>query len=121
MGSLITWPVEWLARQFGGRRARALQAALGDARFVDATEWARLNRISREEAQDELERGVRSGYLERMFLYEGADSPVTFVVPEARLDTLIQLSEIGDFSEEEDRQLVVSRFRSRAVYVASTK
>lgn len=119
MISWLTWPVEWLARPLSRWRVRKIQRALGDARYVDAQEWARLNGISREEAQQELERAAREGVLKKMFLYEGGDSPITFVVPESRLGTRVQLSETGYFGEDEDRELLVSKHRSRPVYVAA--
>ena len=119
MISWLTWPVDWLLGRLSNRRVRKIQEALGDARFVDAQEWARLNGISREEAQQELEQAARAGILKKMFLYEGADSPITFVVPESRLETPIQLSETGYFGEDDDRELVVSKYRSRPVYVAA--
>jgi hypothetical protein len=117
MISWLTWPVDWLLGWLSNRRVRKIQKALGDARFVDAQEWARLNGISREEAQQELERAERAGILKRMFLYEGADSPITFVVPESRLGKPVHLSETGYFGEDDERELVVSRHRSRPVYV----
>jgi hypothetical protein len=119
MSSWLSWPADWLARRLTRKRAESISRALRGTSFVDAKEWARLNEISPEEAHEELERGVKVGILARAFLYEGADSPITFVVPEDRLDTPVRLSEIGDFSEEEDRDLVVSRFRSRPVYVST--
>ena len=117
MISWLTWPVEWLTGRLSNQRVRKIQEALGDARYVDVQEWARLNGISREEAQQELEQAARAGILKKMFLYEGADSPITFVVPESRLGTPVQLSETGYFGEDDDRELVVSKYRSRPVYV----
>jgi hypothetical protein len=119
MISWLTWPVEWLTRRLSKRRVLKIQEALGDARYVDAQEWARLNGISREEAQQELERAARAGLLKQMFLYEGEDSPITFVVPESRLGTPVHLSETGYFGEDDDRELMVSKHRSRPVYVAA--
>lgn len=123
MISWLTWPVDWLVQFFIGWRVRKIKKALEqeEARFVDAKEWAKLNHISAEKAERELERGVKSGILEKMFLYEGSDSPITFVVPETRLDKPVWLSELGDFSEEADREVLVSSFRSRPVYVAAGK
>jgi len=118
MISWLTWPIDWLARELSVRRLKELQGALGDSVYVDVKEWARINHISTKQAQQELERGVKSNILKKMFLYEGDDSPVTFVIPEERLDTSIKLSELGCFGEE-DRELLVSRFRSRPVYVRS--
>jgi hypothetical protein len=119
MTSWFTWPVDWLARRLSGERVQQIQEALSEDRFVGTQEWAQLNRISPDEAEQELERGVKSGILKKMFLYEGSDSPITFVVPEVLLGRRVRLSDIGDFSEEEDRELLVSRNRSRPVYVAA--
>jgi hypothetical protein len=119
MTSWLTWPVDWLARKLSERRIEEIESALSDARYVDETQWARLRHISKDEAREELEMGVKAGALEKMFLYESADSPITFLVPENLLDKPIRLSEFGDFSESEDRQIVVSRLRSRPVYVAA--
>ena len=117
MTSWITLLADRLARGRGRRRMEDIQEALGEAGYVDALEWARLNRMSPEEAEEELERGVRIAILKKMYLYEGADSPITFVVPETHLDTMVRLSEIGYFGGDEDRELLVSKYHSRPVYV----
>lgn len=119
MISWLTSPVDWLARKLSQRRAQEIESALGDARYIEPEEWARLNGISLQEAKEELERGVKAGALEKMYLYEGEDSPTNFLVPESLLDKPVRLSEIGDFSEDEDREVVASRYRSRPVYVAT--
>jgi hypothetical protein len=90
---------------------------LGEAGYVDAEEWARLNRISREEAEEELERGVKSAILKKMYLYEGPDSPITFIVPEDHLGKTVRLSEVGFFGGDEDMEVLVSKYQSRPVYV----
>lgn len=120
MTSWLTWPVEWLAQRFSHRHLSELQEKLGDARYIDADEWARLNNIDKKQAEDELESGVKSGVLQKAYLYEGHDSPVNFLVPESLLGKPIKLSDIGFFDEDEDREVVASRLRSRPVYVAST-
>jgi hypothetical protein len=118
MTSWLTWPIDWLARELSVRSLKELQGALANSVYVDVNEWARINHISKRQAQLELDRGVKGNILRKMFLYEGGDSPVTFVIPEERLDAPIKLSELGCF-EGEDRELIVSRFRSRPVYVRS--
>jgi hypothetical protein len=120
MISWLTWPIEIIARLLSRRRVDQIREELRDARYMDAAEWAKLHHIEEPAAEQELERGVRAGFLKKMFLYEGNDSPINFLVPETTLDKTIHLSEIGDFSEEEDRELTVSRLRSRPVYVAAT-
>ena len=116
----LTWPVEWLARRFSHQHISEINKKLGDARYIDSAEWARLNNITKQQAEDELESAVNEGILEKAFLYEGHDSPVNFLVPENLLGTPIRLSDIGVFDEEEDREVIASRLRSRPVYVAAS-
>jgi hypothetical protein len=120
MTSWLTWPVEWLARRISHQRALELQKKLGDARYIDVDEWARLNNIDKKQAEEELENGVKSGVLQKAYLYEGHDAPINFLVPERLLDHSIKLSDIGFSDEDEDRELLVSRVRSRPVYIAAT-
>ncbi len=119
MISWLTWPVDWLARKLSRRHVEEIQKALGDARYVEPEQWARLNDISPDEARDELERAVKAGVLEKMYLYEGGDAPTNFLVPEALLDKPIKLSEFGYSGEEQDNEVVASRLRSRPVYVST--
>ena len=121
MTSWFTWPLdqltEWLYRRREDRLATALRE--GEVRYLDAEGWARLLGTDEEEAHLQLEAAVRDGILKKAYLYEGGDSPISFVVPETLLDKPVRLSDIGDFSEETDREILVSRFRARPVYVAS--
>lgn len=125
MVSWITWPVERLAGWLSDRRVRKIQKALRkDERYVDAQRWASLNGISREAAQQELERAEHAGVFKKMFLYEGSDSPISFIVPASWLGRRIRLSEIGYFGDDEgtdveDREVVVARSRTKPVYVAA--
>jgi|SRR5215470_5035827 len=120
MISWLTWPVELIAKLLSRRRVDQIRKELTDERYVDAVEWAKIHHIEESAAEQELERGVKAGVLKKMFLYEGSESPINFLVPETSLDQKIHLSDIGDFSEEEDRELTVSRYQSRPVYVAAT-
>lgn len=119
MTSWLTWPVEWLARRISHQRAKELEKKLGDARYIAADQWASLNGITKQQAADELENAVTAGVLAKMYLYEGDDSPVTFLVPEDMLGKPIKLSDIGYLDEDEDREVVASRLQSRPVYVAT--
>ena len=119
MLSWLTWPVDWLARKVSQPRAQELQAALGDARYIDENEWASLNHIDKEQAKAELEKAVRAGVLQKMYLYEGSDAPDNFLVPTELLDTPIKLVDVGFIDEDEDSTVTVSALRSRPVYVAA--
>ena len=120
MISWLTWPVEWLAQRFSHQHLSMLKKELGDARYIDIDAWARLNEIDKRQAEDELESGVKSGVLQKVYLYEGHDAPINFLVPENLLGTPIKLSDIGFIDEDEDREVIASRLRSRPVYVAAT-
>ncbi len=119
MLSWLTWPVDWLARTVTQSRAQEIQKALGDARYIDADEWASLNHVDKEQAKAELEKAVKAGVLQRMYLYEGDDAPGDFLVPEELVDTPIKLVDVGFIDEDEDRTVKASRLRSRLVYVAA--
>jgi hypothetical protein len=119
MISWLTWPVKLIARLLSLVRAHQIEESLADARYVEAEEWAHLKKITTEQAEEELEQGVKAGVLEKMFLYVGSDSPISFVVPEKLLNKKIRLSEIDDFSEPEDREILVSSKRAKPVYVAA--
>src|SRR5205807_5071124 len=67
MTSWLTWPVEWLAQRFSHKHLSKLQKELGDARYIDVDEWARLNEIDKRQAEDELESGVKSGVLQKAY------------------------------------------------------
>src|SRR5688500_17596339 len=111
MISWLTWPVDWLARKLSRQRVQEIQKALDEARYIDAAHWARLSNISQEAAREELERSVKAGLLEKMYLYEGDDAPTNFLVPETLLDKPVKLSEIGYFGGEQDYEVVASRLR----------
>jgi hypothetical protein len=119
MLSWLTWPVDWLARTVSRQRAQELQAALGDARYIDAEQWAALNHIDKEQAQADLDKAVKTGVLQRMYLYEGGDAPGDFLVPQELLDTPVKLVDVGFLGEDDDHTVTASRFRSRPVYVAA--
>jgi hypothetical protein len=119
MLSWLTWPVDWLARTVTQSRAQEIQQALGDARYIDVDDWASLNHIDKEQAKAELEKAVKAGILQRMYLYEGSDAPGDFLVPEELIDTPIKLVDVGFIDEDEDRTVTASRLRSRLVYVAA--
>ena len=119
MLSWLTWPVDWLARRVSKPRAQELQTQLGDARYIDEGEWASLNHIDKEQAKAELEKAVKAGVLQRMYLYEGSDAPGDFLVPEELLNTPIKLVDVGYLDEDEDRMVTATRLRSRPVYVAA--
>ena len=119
MLSWLTWPVDWLARTVTQSRAQEIQKALGDARYIDVDDWASLNNIDKEQAKAELEKAVKAGILQRMYLYEGSDAPGDFLVPEELVDTPIKLVDVGFIDEDEDRTVTASRLRSRLVYVAA--
>ena len=119
MLSWLTWPVDWLARTVTQSRAQEIQKALGDARYIDVDDWASLNNIDKEQAKAELEKAVKAGILQRMYLYEGSDAPGDFLVPEELVDTPIKLVDVGFIDEDEDRTVTASKLRSRLVYVAA--
>ena len=119
MLSWLTWPVDWLARTVTQSRAQEIQRALGDARYIDVDDWASLNHIDKEQAKAELEKAVKAGILQRMYLYEGSDAPGDFLVPEELIDTPIKLVDVGFIDEDEDRTVTASKLRSRLVYVAA--
>lgn len=119
MLSWLTWPVDWLARKVSQPRAQELQAALGDARYIDAADWAALNHVDNDQAKAELDNAVKAGVLQKMYLYEGSDAPSNFLVPEDLLDTPIKLVDVGFIDEDEDHTVTASRLRSRPVYVAA--
>jgi hypothetical protein len=126
MTSWLTWPLDWLARRVSRHRVEEIKKALEEkarvdeeeTSFVDAEEWAQFNHINKDEAEEDLERGVKNGILERMWRYEGSDSPITFVVPESWLNKPVLLSDIG-YVGDDDREVVVSPYSSRKVYVAA--
>lgn len=119
MLSLLTWPVEWLARKISEPRARKLQAALGDERYIDTDTWSELQHINKEQAKQELEAAVKAGILQEMYLYIGSDAPGDFLVPKEYLDEPIRLADLGFIDEDEDRTIIASSLRSRPVYVAA--
>lgn len=119
MLSWLTWPVDWLARRISRPQAQKLQAELGDARYIDETEWAALKHIDKEQAKAELENAVTAGILQKMYLYIGGDAPADFLVPKELLDTPIKLVDVGFIDEDEERTVTATALRSRPVYVAA--
>lgn len=89
-----------------------------NARYLDAAAWSRMTGISEDRAEKQLQSGATEGFFERWYLYEGADAPAPFVVPEEDLNGVVRLSTLG-FITEEDREIKVSPYRSRPVYIAA--
>lgn len=85
--------------------------------YIEEKEWADAKRMPLNEAREELETLTKEGKLQKMFRYDGSDSPVSFLVTEEMLDTSIRLLEIGDFGEDNDREIIISRMRTHTVYM----
>lgn len=115
MVSWLTWPVDWLALKFSGRRIEEIKKSLGSAGYVDDELWSRVRQISEKQAHEELERGVKIGYLERMLLYNDEPADISFVVPEESAGQKVSLSGAGYFSDDE---VTISKYLKR-VYVAA--
>jgi hypothetical protein len=111
------WP--WLAEHFFRLREIETFIEKTNERYLDAQLWASIQGITPDEAESELLQGVRSGKLQRCLLYEWSDSPVQFIVPEEYLGRKIRLSEIGYIGEDDRRQIEISPFRVRPVFIAT--
>jgi len=97
------------------------EQTIGRAQYIDEATWAKTQHITIDQAKKELEAGVQNGELQKMFLYEGSDSPITFLVPEDMLGQSVSLSELGYSGEEENQQILISPLRSRPVYVQTVQ
>lgn len=86
-------------------------------RYIDPIEWAKQHGITTDEAQQQLDASAELGKLEKLYLYEGSDSPITFLVTQEMLGESIKLSDLGYFEDEEDSEILVSPLRSRPVYL----
>lgn len=122
MPSLTKWLDNWFWPTVGRLffRLDDIDEALHrtDDRYIDVRGWSRIRGISAEKAKDELDRATEGGFLERCYLYEGTDSPITFVAPAEFLDRSIRLSDIGYIGEDDDREILVDRYQAREVFVA---
>ena len=119
MLSWLTWLVDWLGRTITQPRAQELQAALGEARYIDADTWADLNQINKEQAKAELDAAVNAGVLQQMYLYTGSDAPGDFLVPKEFLEKPIKLVDVGFIDEDETSTVIAAQLRTRPVYVAA--
>lgn len=116
--SWFSWPVDRLAQKLSESRVEQIQKSLGNAGYVDDALWSSLLDISEDEAHEELERGVRIGYLERMLLYQDESKGVSFLAPESFVGRKIRLSEVEYFQDADDPEVNISRYLKR-VYVAA--
>lgn len=116
--SWLIWPADRLARKLSERRVEQIQRSLGKAGYVDDDLWSGLLHISGDEAHEELERGVRTGYLERMLLYQDESKGISFLAPESLVGNKIRLSEVGYFADVDDPEVKISKYLKR-VYVAA--
>jgi hypothetical protein len=103
-------------------RLREIESVLAstDDRYLDAHSWATMRGISEREAQDQLLYGVKLGHLERCYLYEWSDAPTRFVVPESYLGKTIRLSDVGFIGEDDWKEVELSPYRVREVFIAAT-
>ena len=90
-------------------------------RYIDAQLWADIQGVSIAEARAQLMEGVARRYFDECLLYEWSDAPVRFVVPAHYLGRTIRLSEIGYHGDDYDREVTISAYRVRKVYVAAEK
>jgi hypothetical protein len=112
----LTWPVDRLALKLSERRIEEIKESLGGAGYVDEELWSDVRHIREDQAHDELERGVKVGYLERWVLYQDEDEDISFVVPEALKGETIRLSDAGYFSDDE---VTIPKYNVKQVYVAA--
>jgi hypothetical protein len=84
--------------------------------YIDPRDWAIEQGIEIIQAEEQLNKAVEAGKLQRLYLYEGSDSPITFLVTEEMLGESIKLSDLGYFGDEQDQEILVSPLRARPVY-----
>ncbi|HEY1754422.1 MAG TPA: hypothetical protein VGG72_03435 [Bryobacteraceae bacterium] len=111
------WP--WLAKRFFRLEEIERFVATTGERYLDADLWAGIQGISTDEAELQLQEGVRAGRLQQCFLYEWSDSPVQFIVPRDFIGRKVKLAEIGYVGEDDTRTIEISPFRVRAVFITA--
>jgi len=108
----------WVLRRFG--RLDKIQSALSETngKYLDASTYARILGVSESKARRVLQEGERRGLFKRAYLFVSSESPMPLVIDDSELDTNVRLSDFGYIGDDDDREIFLSKFNAREIYIA---